>query len=246
MHRFFLESEDVKREGQIELYNVETVAHIAKVLRVKPGEMLEIVDSESTMICEVVSINPTSVKMYLREIKAHENESIVEIDLFQCLPKGQKLELILQKNVELGVSAFHLVQSKRCIVDYKPKDTPKKMERLNKIIKEAAKQSKRDRIPTLEGILSIKEVAKCIGLYDAFIVLYEREGAQSLKKLLAAFKGKKLALLIGPEGGLDSDEVDLLTDAGAISTTLGNRILRTETAGFVAVTCVQYETGALE
>lgn len=246
MHRFFLEPEDVKTDAQVELHNNESVAHISKVLRVKPGELLEIVDSELTMIGEVLTVNTQSIVLRIIESRPHENESNVKIDLYQCLPKGQKLELILQKNVELGVSSFYLVQSNRCIVDYKPKDLPKKLERLNKIIKEAAKQSKRDRIPSLEGVLSIKEVSKRIGQYDDFIVLYEREDAQSIKARLRNFKGKSLALLIGPEGGLDLNEVELLTQSGAMSTTLGNRILRTETAGFVAVTCVQYEMGALE
>ena len=175
----------------------------------------------------------------------HVNESPIQIDLFQCLPKGQKLELIVQKNVELGVHGFYLITSKRCIVDYKPKDIPKKLERLDRIAKEAAKQSKRDIIPKVHGILSLKETATMIKGYDLFLVLYERENSEGLKARLAAFKGAKIAILIGPEGGLDQSEVDGLIQAGALSTTLGKRILRTETAGFVAVSCIQYQMGAL-
>lgn len=245
MHRFFFENEDLRESNVVFLKNVETVTHLVRVLRVKVHEQVELVMTSSLIIAQVIEATNESVVLHVLSEGPHENESNISIDLFQCLPKGQKLELILQKNVELGVHAFFLVQSKRCIVDYKPKDVPKKLERLSRIVKEASKQSKRDIIPEINGILSIKDTLEKIGHYDQFLILYERENALSIKHRLKAFHGKKIALFIGPEGGLDQLEVEALMSQGALSTTLGKRILRTETAGFVAVSCIQYEMGAL-
>lgn len=245
MHRFFMEVEDARDAIEVVLKNSETVNHLVRVLRVKTGEAVEIVTSETTIIGQVSAIGLDSVAVAIQTEEKHANESPIQIDLFQCLPKGQKLELIIQKNVELGVHGFYLVASKRCIVDYKPKDVPKKLERLDRIAKEAAKQSKRDIIPKVHGILTIKDTINKIDDYNQFLVLYEREDSEGLKARLAALGGKKIAILIGPEGGLDQSEVDGLIQAGALSTTLGKRILRTETAGFVAVSCIQYHVGAM-
>ena len=245
MHRFFIESEDIRTGIYLTIHNQESVNHMSRVLRVKIGELIELVSLDMLLTGEIVEVQNTSVKLKILSEKPHENESNVKIDLFQCLPKGQKLELILQKNVELGVHDFYLVQSKRCIVDYKPKDVPKKMERLSKIVKEASKQSKRDRIPELYGVLNIKDVLEKISDYDQFLILYEGETSKGLKGHLKVFEGKRIAIIIGPEGGLEESEVELLLRNGALSTTLGKRILRTETAGFVAVSCIQYEMDAL-
>ena len=245
MHRFFIEPEDVRIDDFIMINNIDSVNHMSKVLRVKLGEQIEIVSRDTLIIGEVTAINHEVIKIKILSEKPHENESSIHIDLFQCLPKGQKLELILQKNVELGVHDFYLVQSKRCIVDYKPKDMPKKIERLSKIVKEASKQSKRDRIPEIFGVINLKEVAAIVSNYDQFLILYEGEQSNSLKGHLKTLQGDKVAVFIGPEGGLDQAEVELLVNSGAMTATLGKRILRTETAGFVAVSCIQYEKDAL-
>ncbi len=245
MHRFFIEPEDTRDNNVITINNLDSVSHMSRVLRIKPGELVEIVLMDSLVKGEVTEINTEYVVLCIQSEMPHENESDIQIDLFQCLPKGQKLELILQKNVELGVHDFYLVQSKRCIVDYKPKDVPKKIERLSKIVKEASKQSKRDRIPEVFGVMSLKDVFSFISKYDQFLILFEGETSKGLKGHLKDFKGKKIAVFIGPEGGLDQIEVDQLLASGALSTTLGKRILRTETAGFVAVSCIQYELDAL-
>lgn len=245
MHRFFIEPEDTRVNNVITINNLDSVSHMSRVLRIKPGELVEIVLLDSLVKGEVTEINTEYVALCIQSETPHENESDIQIDLFQCLPKGQKLELILQKNVELGVHDFYLVQSKRCIVDYKPKDVPKKIERLSKIVKEASKQSKRDRIPEVFGVMPLKDVFSVISTYDQFLILFEGETSKGLKGHLKEFNGKKIAVFIGPEGGLDQVEVDQLLASGALSTTLGKRILRTETAGFVAVSCIQYELDAL-
>ena len=246
MHRFFLESEDVISENQVILNHTESVTHLTKVLRVKIGEMIELVSDTELIIGKVNVIESNSVVLIIDSKQPLGTESNIQVDLFQCLPKGSKLELILQKNVELGIHDFYLVQSKRCIVDYKPKDIPKKLERLERVIKEAAKQSKRERIPGLNGILKINELEAMVADYDAFFILYEKEKIASLKQHMQAFKGNKIAILVGPEGGFETSEVEKIVTAGAKSVTLGSRILRTETAGFVATTCIQYEIGELD
>lgn len=246
MHRFFLESEDSVNTNQVFIKNKDSINHIMRVLRVKLGEQIEIVTEDSLYITETKELNSDQIILEICLKTAHTHESSVQIDLFQCMPKGQKLELILQKNVELGVHSFYLIDSNRCIVEWKDKEIPKKLERYEKIIKEAAKQSKRDRIPELFGLIPIKKMGSYISEYDAFIVLYENEHSRGLKSILKDFTGKKIAIFIGPEGGLEPQEIDLLESSGALVTTLGKRILRTETAGFVAVTCAQYELGELE
>ncbi len=209
MHRFFLEKEDQHLSEFIIIKNCESLNHLIRVLRVKIGEQLEIVAPNALYITEPLEINSNQITLKILKQESHSHESNVQIDLFQCMPKGQKLELILQKNVELGVHSFYLLDSKRCIVEYKEKEIPKKMERFEKIIKEASKQSKRDHIPELYGIYSFKDIAKMIPNYDAFIVLFENEHSRSLKSLITHFDGKKIAVLIGPEGGLENQEIFL-------------------------------------
>lgn len=248
LHRFFLEKDDMIHEETITVQNKDSVRHLSLVLRVQINEQVELVSNHALYIGEIVGIDQSKVLFNIIQKNVPTHESNVNIDLYQCLPKGAKLELILQKNVELGVNHFVLVDSKRCIVDYKAKDVPKKLERFERIIKEAAKQSKRDQIPSLEGVLPIKHILERIKEYDLFIVLYENEEKTSLKALLSRFNAKlnKVAVFIGPEGGLDDTEIDILKSEGAVIASLGSRILRTETAGFVATTCIQYETGGLE
>lgn len=248
MHRFFLENEDLIQDNTIIIQNKDSVKHLSLVLRIQMNEKVELISPDFLYIGEVIEIQNSKIEFNIIEKKSHSNESNVSIDLYQCLPKGSKLEIILQKNVELGVNHFVLVDSKRCIVDYKAKDVPKKLERFERIIKEASKQSKRDKIPSLEGVIPIKNIMPRIESYDLFIVLYENESRSSLKSILVPRLSslKKIAVFIGPEGGLEETEISDLKSSGAVIASLGSRILRTETAGFVATTCIQYETGGLE
>ncbi len=246
MHRFFLTSEDDMTTHRIIIKDDETVKHLVKVLRAKINEPIELVDTQHVYVGTIEELTKNHVTVSIQSKKTPENESSVNIDLFQCLPKGQKLELILQKNVELGAHAFYLVQSKRCIVDFKEQDVPKKLLRYERIVRDAAKQSKRDLITPVYGVLSIQDLLDKIPLYDLFIVLYENQDDLSMKKALEHFDGKKMAILVGPEGGFEGSEIQALHDNGAKIVTLGKRILRTETAGFVAMTLAQYELGAFE
>lgn len=238
MHRFFLTSEDIFIEDELYIRDYETLNHMVKVLRVQVGERVECV-LDQVYIGEVTEVQKDEVRLFVSEIKPLENESKIKIDLFQCLPKGPKLEYIIQKNVELGVRDFYLVESARCVTTWKGKDSDKKVERYEKIAKEAAKQSKRDQMPTVYGVLTLDDMISKASLYDAFLVLYENEDECSLKRVASSFEGASIAIIVGPEGGFDGSEIEKLSKVSQI-VTLGKRILRTETAGLVAVTCLQY------
>lgn len=243
MHRFFLESDDHITGSSLCIKSPETVNHMVKVLRITVGECVECV-LDQVYIAKVERIGKDSVELSLEEALPLQNESAVKIDLIQCLPKGPKLEYIIQKNVELGVRNFYLVESSRCVVTWKGKDSDKKVERYEKIAKEAAKQSKRDVMPSVYGVLNFSALKEHLKNYDLSIVLYENEEDLSLKTLAQTFTGKSIALVVGPEGGFDVSEMAALSEVSKIAT-LGKRILRTETAGMVAVTCLQYEFNEL-
>lgn len=246
MHRFFLDQEDVISQDAIHMMSESSIHHLVRVLRIQSKEQVELISNNFVYLSEVRFISESEIVFDILEKSNHMNESDVSIDLFQCLPKGQKMELILQKNVELGVHHFYLVESKRCIVELKPKDVPKKIERYEKIIKEASKQSKRDFIPKIDGLLNMNAVSELISDYDLFLLLYENEEQLSLKSSLKNQSYKNVAVLVGPEGGFDDAEIKKMKALGAKVVSLGKRILRTETAGFVATTCIQYESGGLE
>lgn len=245
MHRFFLETEDTVKDQSVNIRDKETLKHMVRVLRMPEGEACELVHASGTYIAEIETIDSDAVGLKIIESRNHQNESPVKIDVFQCLPKGQKLELIIQKNVELGVRQFYLVESKRCIVDFKSKDLSKKLDRYNKIAKEAAKQSKRESIPSVVDLIKLKDIIAMKDDYDALIVLYENENKHFLNQVLASKDYQSIGVIIGPEGGFDPSEIDFLEAGGVKVVSLGKRILRTETAGFVAVTCIQYEIGDL-
>lgn len=246
MHRFFLDQDDVIHQNTIQMVSPSSIHHLIRVLRIQNKEKVELISNDFIFLSSVCSISESEIIFDIIEKSNHMNESDISIDLFQCLPKGQKIELILQKNVELGVRRFFLVESKRCIVEFKSKDIPKKIERFEKIIKEASKQSKRDFIPEIEGVLNMNAVSELITDYDLFIVLYENEDELNIKSCLKNKTFKKIAVLVGPEGGFDDAEIKKLEAHGAKVVSLGKRILRTETAGFVATTCIQYESGGFE
>lgn len=243
MHRFFLESGDQVSGSSLIIKSPETYNHMVRVLRIALGECVECV-LDQVYIAKVESIGKEAVELVIEAILPFQNESSVKIDLIQCLPKGPKLEYIIQKNVELGVRDFYLVESSRCVVTWKGKDSDKKVERYEKIAKEAAKQSKRDVMPNVFGVLSFIALKEHLRKYDLSIVLYENEEDLSLKALAQNFNGSSIAIVVGPEGGFDVSEMKALSEVAKIAT-LGKRILRTETAGMVAVTCLQYEFNEL-
>ena len=212
--------------------------HIIKVMRNKIGDMLEVVIDQELYICEIIQMDKTTVTVKKIEKINQDSELPCEVTIVQSLVKEQKMDLILQKCCELGVSKIIPLNTTRSIVKLDKKET-KKIERWNKILKEASEQSKRVVIPTIEGIYDVKDL--CNLDYDIKILCTVNELSTSIKKVLSKeLNGAKIILVIGPEGGFTDVEEKTLIDSGYISTSFGNRVLRTETASLYALSIINY------
>ena len=245
MRKFFVKENQINSE-LITILD-EDVNHIKNVLRLNVGENLQIcdIDSSKNYICEILQVTAKSVTCKILEEIQSIAEGNVELHIFQGLPKADKMELIIQKGTELGVSEFVPVSFKRSIVKISPKDEKKKIDRWNKISEVAAKQSKRDIIPKIRNVESIKNVCNEIKDYDIVLLAYELEENNYIKNELLKIKNTKenykIAVIIGPEGGIEKEEVEVLENAGAKVISLGKRVLRTETVALQVSSIIMYE-----
>ncbi|MBC8631186.1 16S rRNA (uracil(1498)-N(3))-methyltransferase [[Eubacterium] tenue] len=246
MDRFFVEKKNVNLENNTCIIEGEDVKHISKVLRCRVGEELEICDNDNNeYICEITNIDKSQVNLNILKRVDIKRESDLKIKVYQGLPKGPKMEMILQKLTEVGVDEIILVQTKRTVVKVDDKKEDKKIERWERIIYEAAKQSKRGKIPKLRGVLSFKEALADMKENDFNIAPYENEKTKTIKQ---AIKGKyinNIGIFVGPEGGFEDTEINAIEEIGGQSVSLGPRILRTETASLVASSIVLYELSDL-
>lgn len=246
MDRFFVEKKNVNLENNTCIIEGEDVKHISKVLRCRVGEELEICDNDNNeYICEITSIDKSEVQLNIMDKVDIKRESDLKIKVYQGLPKGPKMEMILQKLTEVGVDEIILVQTKRTVVKVEDKKEDKKIERWERIIYEAAKQSKRGKIPKLRGILSFKEALSDMGKNDLNIAPYENERTKSIKQAIKGQDINNIGIFVGPEGGFEDTEIKDIEDIGGQSVSLGPRILRTETASLVASSIVLYELSDL-
>ena len=247
MPRFFVKTEQVKDNSIIIIG--EDVKHIKNVLRKETGDIIEICNQETGKAykCEIIEIEEKSIiNKILEELKNQEDK--IKIDIYQGMPKADKMELIIQKSVELGANAIIPVEMKRCVVKIDSKSENKKIERWQKIAESAAKQSGRNTVPEVRKITIVEEIAKLVKKYDCIIVAYENEKSNYLKKELLQLKEKlqeskniNIGVVIGPEGGLEQKDVEILRENGAKIVTLGNRILRTETVALNILSVIMYE-----
>ncbi len=246
MDRFFVEKKNINIENNTCIIEGEDVKHISKVLRCKIGEELEICDNNNNeYICEITDIDKSIVSLDILQKVDVKRESYLKIKLYQGLPKGPKMEIILQKLTEVGVDEIVLVQSKRSVAKVEDKKEDKKIERWERIIYEAAKQSKRGQIPKLRGVLSFKEALDDMKLNDFNIAPYENERTKSIKQAIKGISVNNVGIFVGPEGGFDESEIQAIEEIGGQSVSLGPRILRTETASVVASSIVLYELSDL-
>ena len=216
----------------------EDAGHIARVLRMNVGERLELCDGAGFDYTGVITdIQKDLVTLSLSDKTPSASEPATVFVLFQGLSKGDRMETVIQKAVELGVSEIVPVEMKRSVAK------GDKKERWQKIAASAAKQSGRGRIPVVSSIIYSKDMPKRIADFDLFLLPYE-EGGSSLKEVLNGKNPKRVGIWIGPEGGFDPSEVDAA--AGAQVVTLGKRILRTETAGPAVLAALSYELGEWE
>ena len=243
MNHFFVRPEQVLPEG-IRISG-DDFNHIRNVLRMKPGEELAVSDgSDSRYICEIAEYQDEEVLLRIVDIEGKSTELPAEILLFQGIPKGDKLEWIVQKSVELGVHRIIPTAMSRCIARIDRKKEEQKIARLQKIAESAAKQSGRDRIPEISGVMSIKEAADyAFSVCSPVIFAYEKaeNPAESRQVFASLCAGQRIALFVGPEGGFSTEEAELLISCGAETVTLGKRILRTETAPLYLLSVIGYE-----
>ena len=245
MPRFFVKNEQIKGTT-IEIQG-EDVKHIKNVLRKQIGENVEICDqdTEKSYICEIEKIgNESILTNIIKELQSYDDN--IKVDIYQGLPKADKMELIIQKSVELGVNAIIPVAMKRCVVKIDSKDESKKITRWQKIAESAAKQSGRNAIPEIKNIVNVEKIIQLIKEYDCVIVAYENEKNNTIKRELLKIKENihdkvKIAVVIGPEGGLEEMDVEMLKQNGAKIVTLGHRILRTETVALNVLSVIMYE-----
>ncbi|MBR3306237.1 MAG: 16S rRNA (uracil(1498)-N(3))-methyltransferase [Lachnospiraceae bacterium] len=251
MNHFFTAPENI-RGNEIRLEG-SCVNHIKNVLRLKPGEEISVSDgvSDKEYRCGIERFEEDAVVCSLRFIKEAGCELPVRISLFQGLPKGDKMELIVQKAVELGAAEIIPVATARSVVKLDEKKAAKKTEHWQGIADSAAEQSRRSIVPRVGKPISMKEAAGYASEMELAIIPYElAEGLEGLrdfmKQLKALPEGARAAVFIGPEGGFAEEEIALAEAAGIRPVSLGRRILRTETAGMAVLAMMMYEVECKE
>ena len=242
MPRFFVKKEQ-ESEKEINIIG-EDIIHIKNVLRKQVGDILEICNEDTGNVykCKIFKINDNIIATHkIDKIQVGDNN--IKIDIYQGLPKFDKMEYIIQKCTELGVWSFIPVCLKRCVVKLNGKDEMKKIARWNKIAEAAAMQCGRIHIPLVKNCINLKQLCNIIPEYDIVILAYEDEKEKYIKNVIKRKNINNIALIIGPEGGLDKEEVYKLKESGVNIVSLGNRILRTETAPIVMSSIIMYELG---
>jgi len=244
MFQFFVAREQINTEENKVLITGADVNHITNVLRMKIDEQFYVNDGSASgkYLCALQSVSEECVICKILERIAETSELPCEIVLYQGLPKADKMELIIQKAVELGVNRIVPVVMKRSIVKIDDKKAQSKIARWQQIAEAAAKQSKRDIIPTIANPMNLKEALKETKDFDLSMMPYEQaKGMAYTRELLECVKpGQKVAIFIGPEGGFEASEVEMALEMGTKPVTLGRRILRTETAGLAMLSMLNY------
>lgn len=241
MYHFFVKNEDVSDDKIF--VRGEDVNHIKNVLRMKIGEEIIISDENGRDYnCELAGYDRDVALLKVRFIYEMGHELPCKIYLFQGLPKNDKMELIIQKAVELGAYSIIPVAMKRCVVKLDEKKADIKKARWQSISESAAKQSKRSIIPNISKVLSFEEAMESAGKMDVILLPYENaRGMEYTRKVLDNIKnGESVAVFIGPEGGFDEEEISLARKFDAKILSLGKRILRTETAGMTMLSMLVY------
>ena len=247
MHRFFSEEID-STSGEIRLSGSDA-HHASQVLRLAEGDEIKVGSGDGRdYTCRITSISNEEVVAVIEDISGNAAELPVRITLYQGFPKGDKMDLILQKAVELGAARIVPVWMSRSVVKMDAAKAAKRKERYQAIAEAAAKQSGRGQIPEVGTFLSMKDAVEDAGKLDAILLPYENaagmDAARSIVSSIAkgAEQGtiRTLGIFIGPEGGFEDSEVQLLEAAGATTMTLGHRILRTETAGLTILSILGF------
>lgn len=241
MPRFFTQT--ISQQGGT--ITGDDARHIARVLRMKVGDPLTVCDTKGyDYECMIEALDDHQVQLKVLDVLPSQSEPTVKVHLYQAMPKADKLELIVQKAVELGVDAITPVMTRRCVSKPDQKSMAKKLERYNRIALEAAKQSGRGKVPQVLPMLELPAALAQMQQADCAILFYENATAPARQVIQQA--GKEIAVLIGAEGGFDEEEVLQAQQAGCQVLSLGKRILRCETAPLAALSIIMFETGNME
>lgn len=243
MPKFFIKADQVNNN---KVYIIgEDVNHIKNVLRMKIGDTFNVCNETNSenYVVEISNLNNEKIECEITEKLENVAESNVKVHIYQGLPKADKMELIIQKSVELGVDKITPIEMKRCVVKLDGKDKVKKVERWQKISEVAAKQCGRDIIPQICSVKNVKEMCSEFNQYDVVVLCYENEKQTLLKDVLNDINNTdlKIAIIVGPEGGIDETEVEFMKQNGAKVVSLGSRILRTETVSLYLMSIIMYE-----
>ena len=235
MYNFFVD--ESARTGDCFRIGGKDYNHICNVLRMQSGDTFLVSCDGTSCLCRLAYMEEDAVVAEIMEEDYRNTELPVRFYLFQGLPKGDKLELIIQKTVELGVAGIIPVEMSRCVMKLDDKKKKARRERWQSIAESAAKQSKRNVIPEVSDVMTYKQAMGKAAELDLFLVPYENErGMAATREALSLIRpGMSVGILIGPEGGFEEKEIDLAREIGASVISLGARILRAETAAVTAV-----------
>ena len=243
MQRFFVEPYQIQEEEHRIILTGSDVNHMKNVLRMRIGEDVWISDGkEKEYHCTIESFEEENAVLHILYAQEPQYELPSRIYLFQGLPKGDKMELIIQKAVELGAYAIVPVETRRCVVKLDEKKALKKTARWQQIAESAAKQSKRILIPQVKQVMGWRDALALAKELDVLLIPYElAKGIKETREILSNIKpGQSVGIFIGPEGGFEEEEVQAAMEAGAKPVTLGKRILSTETAGMTMLSILMF------
>ncbi|WP_018756754.1 RsmE family RNA methyltransferase [Paenibacillus terrigena] len=251
MQRYFIAPEQFGEHSV--MITGDDAHHISKVMRARVGEKFIVSDGASQeALVEITDIEASGVTAVIVERIALTQEPWLQVTVAQSLPKGDKMETVIQKCTEIGAVRFIPYISERTIVQYDAKKEAKRIERWGKIAKEAAEQAHRNRVPEVESTSTWKQMLARIASYDLVLFCYEKEEGLQLRDVVQPFiagmdrnLAAQVLVMVGPEGGFTVQEMEAAEAAGAKSVGLGRRILRTETAAMVGLTCLLYESGEM-
>ena len=247
MHRFFADENGI--DHGTACLNIEDSRHALRVLRLATGDEVELVCAPGRYLAQITGETDGLVQVKILQA-LRQTEARTQVTLYQGLPKADKMEMIAQKTTELGVHAIQPVAMERCVVKLEGKDAGKKVERWQKIAREAVKHCARVSVPEVLEPKKLTQLEEELKQLDVLIVPWEDARDGSIRQALAPFEGRealRVGILIGPEGGISGQEAHWLAEnAGAKLVTLGPRILRTETAGLCALTMVMAFRGEME
>ena len=239
--RFFVDAVDGDR---VQLGKDDS-HHLLRVMRAENGAPFVVLAGGMEYDCRLLGAEDGRAVGQVLSMSTAGGEPPVRITLFQGMAKGEKMETVIQHGTEIGMTEFVPVQTARAVVKLEPKKAAERVERWQRIAREAAEQCRRGAVPHVAPVASWKEAVGRAPQFDLALVPWE-EGGEPLRAVLGAHPdARRVAVFIGPEGGLSQEEVDLAREQGAIAVTLGPRILRTETAGLAAAVAVLYALGDL-